>query len=64
MPWTVLIPLITQYGIPYVFEIWKIIRTSDVPTDAQWEALLALSRKSYDEYIDEAKGKIPPLKPA
>lgn len=57
--------LIAAYGIPYAFEIWKILTRSNEPTAADWTDLLKLSQKPYDTYIDEARARagLPPLPP-
>ena len=65
MPWTVLLPIICQFGIPFAYDLWKIISTSSVPTEAQWQALLELSKKTYADYAKEAGVPLPtqPLSP-
>jgi hypothetical protein len=55
MNWTILLPIIAQHGIPYAFEMWKIMQKHEKPTDAAWEELLALSQKSMESYIEDAR---------
>lgn len=57
--------LIASYGIPYAFQIWKIITRNADPTQKDWDDLLALSQKPLDTYIDEARFRagLPPLTP-
>jgi len=57
MTWTALIPLIAQYGLPWAYNFWKIVSGTDTPTDAQWQALLAMSQKPLSDYIKEAADK-------
>jgi hypothetical protein len=55
MSWNLLIPIIAQHGIPYAFELWKVITKYEKPTIEAWEELLALSQKSLERYIEEAR---------
>ncbi len=55
MTWAQLIPLITQWGIPYAYEVWMIVTQHANPSQEAWDKLLALSAKSYDEYIRDAQ---------
>jgi hypothetical protein len=55
MNWNLLIPLIAQYGIPYTFEVWKILQKHDRPTAEAWQELLALSQKPLSSYVEEAQ---------
>ncbi len=63
MSWPVLIPLIAQYGVPWVYQLYLIVTQHPEPTDEAWMKLLALSQKPILEYINEARAKIglPPL---
>lgn len=66
MTWTALIPLITQYGLPWAYNFWKIVSGTDTPTEEQWQQLLAMSQKPLAEYIKEAAakaGQAPPPSP-
>lgn len=54
MTWTILAPLIAQYGIPWAFEFWKIVVAHPEPTQESWDKLLALSQKTYADYIKDA----------
>jgi hypothetical protein len=58
MTWAMLLPLITQYGIPYAYKIWQIITTHPEPDQGAWDALLALSQKPLLDYINEARAKL------
>lgn len=57
MGWEFLIPIIVREGIPAAYKLWSLAKQKGEPTDADWQELLALSRKTHDEYIAEAKGK-------
>ncbi len=63
MTWAILAPLIAQYGIPWTYQFWLIVTQHAEPTQAAWDALLALSQKPMLDYINEARAKIglPPL---
>ena len=58
MSWELLIPVIVKYGVPWAFDLWKIVTAHPVPTDEAWAQLRALSQKGMDEYIAEARGKL------
>lgn len=48
-----------KFGIPAGQALVKLFRTPN-PTDADWDAMFALSQKSYDDYIN---GPQPPKTP-
>lgn len=66
MTWAVLLPIIAQYGIPFAYDLWKIVSSSSTPTQEQWDALLKLSEKTYLDYAKEAGVPLPvsPVKAA
>lgn len=57
--WLVLAPIIARYGIEIAYDIWKNIQAKGEPTEEQWAALLAKSRRGYDQYIADAKARVP-----
>lgn len=46
MPWTVIAQLIIEVGYPMAMQIWKNIQTGGDATQAQWDALEALSKQT------------------
>jgi hypothetical protein len=56
--WTILAPIIARYGIEFASKLWGNIKSTEEPTEAQWEELRAVAAKSYDDYIAEAKTKV------
>ncbi len=63
MTWAVLVPLIIQYGLPWVLDLWQIIQAHPEPNAEAWDKLLALSQKTMLTYINESRAKVgmPPL---
>ncbi len=63
MGWQLILPLVAQYGIPYAYQIWLIVTQHAEPTQAAWDALLALSQKPMLEFINDARARagLPPL---
>jgi hypothetical protein len=57
MTWEVLIPIIAKYGIPYAFELWKVITKYPVPTDEAWDTLFTSTQKTLEQYIEEEKAR-------
>lgn len=55
--WAALIPIIAKYGIEFGYQLWQNIQAGN-PTEEQWQALLKMADKSYDDYLAEAKSKI------
>lgn len=54
MNWETVVQLIITYGIDQAYKIWQIAKAGD-PDEAAWEQLRALSLKTYEDYIAEAK---------
>jgi hypothetical protein len=46
MLWSALIPIILQYGVPVAEKIWQLATTNTAPTQADWDALKALSQNT------------------
>jgi hypothetical protein len=46
MTWATLIPLILQYGLPYVEKLYALWTTSAAPTQADFDALRALASQT------------------
>jgi hypothetical protein len=57
MTWELLIPVIVKYGLPWALDLWQIVTKHPVPTEQAWLELRALSQKTMDDYIAEAKAK-------
>ena len=58
MTWAEIVPLIIRYGIPGAHEIVRIISESPTPTPEAWEKLLAVNRKTLDQYVTEAATRL------
>lgn len=43
MSWTVLLPIILQYGVPFAEQLYTLVTTSTAPTATDWANLKALS---------------------
>lgn len=56
MSWDTIAALIIKFGVDQAFKIWAISREGE-PDDAAWDKLKALSLKTYDDYIAEAKAR-------
>jgi hypothetical protein len=56
--WAVLVPIIARYGVEFGYNLWKTIQEKGEPTEEQWQALLTLARKPYDQYIAEARARV------
>lgn len=54
MSWDSIAALIIKFGIEQAYKIWAIAKEGD-PDDAAWDKLKALSLKSYDDYLREAR---------
>ena len=44
--WLTLLPLIVQYGLPFAEQMWQNITSGTAPTQAQWDALKAMSTQT------------------
>jgi len=44
--WATLLPVILQYGVPFAEQLWQNINSTTPPTQAQWDALKALSQQT------------------
>ena len=53
--WTMLIPIIAQYGLPLAEKLWLLTQTKGDPTAADWDALKALAAKTSADYLKEAR---------
>ena len=51
----VLLPIIIRDGIPAAMRIWQLLKESREISQEDWDALIALSEKTYDDYIREAQ---------
>jgi hypothetical protein len=52
--WAALIPIIARYGLPLGEKLWQLSQTAKDPTQADWDALKALSLKTPADYLAEA----------
>ena len=57
MTWAELIPIIAKYGIPYAFELWKVITKYPAPTAEAWNALFESTQKTLEDYIAEERAR-------
>lgn len=48
------IQLIAQVGVEVAYNIWREWQNKNNPTEADWQRLLTLSRKTAQQYKDEA----------
>lgn len=55
--WTALIPVMVKYGVEFAYQLWANIKSDKEPTQEDWDKLLALSTKTYDDYVNEALAK-------
>lgn len=55
MNWAILLPIIIRDGIPAAMKIWQLVASNAAPTQADWDELESLSRKTYDDYLREAQ---------
>lgn len=46
MPWTAILPVILQYGVQFAEQLWQNMNSGTPPTQAQWDALKALSQQT------------------
>jgi hypothetical protein len=46
MTWVTLIPLIAQYGLPYVEKLWALWSSGATPTQADFDNLRSLASQS------------------
>lgn len=46
MSWAILVPLIAQYGLPYVEKLYTLWTSSATPTMADFDALRALANQT------------------
>lgn len=46
-----LIPLIIKVGIEAAYHIVKVTRENKMPTEEEWQTLLTISQKTYDDYM-------------
>lgn len=62
MTFAVLLPIIIRDGIPAAMKLWQLIGSNEEVTQEKWDELLGLSRKTYDDYIREARERasLPP----
>lgn len=65
MSWIQLIPLIATYGIPIVEKLWALAQTNTAPSQADWDALKALTTQTAKQQmaLALARNGIDPLSP-
>lgn len=65
MSWTILIPLIVQYGVPAVEKLWALTQANAAPTQADWDALKTLTTQTAKQQMALAltRNGIDPLSP-
>lgn len=47
----ILIPLIIRAGVEGAYHIIKLVKENKEPTEEDWQKLIMLSRKKYDDYF-------------
>lgn len=52
-----LIPLVVKVGIEAAYHLIKLSQQNRLPTEEEWQKLIALSQKKYEDYVGE------PVKP-
>lgn len=65
MTWQILLPLIIQYGPEVVAKIWALFQAGAPPTQADWDALLALTKLNARSQMAQsfARNNIDPASP-
>ena len=56
--WVTLIPIIAKYGVEFAYKLWGNIKNNNEPTEADWQALIELSNKTYEDYLNEAQERL------
>lgn len=54
MNWVVLAPIIAEYGLPFAEKLWRLVSSGTAPTQADWDELRKLSRKTPRSKMEEA----------
>lgn len=54
MNWTVLIPIILQYGLPFAEGLWQRFTAGTPVTQADWDALKLLSLRTPESLLAQA----------
>jgi hypothetical protein len=49
MTWIALIPLISQFGLPFAEQLWTLVQSNAAPTAADWAALKALTATTSED---------------
>ena len=63
MNWALLLPIIIREGIPTAMRLWQLLKEDSPVTQEDWDALIVLSQKTYDDYIAEAQARAALLNP-
>lgn len=59
MIWATLIPIIAKYGVEFAYKLWANVSSKQEVTQEQWDELLKLADKTFDDYLAEAKKNNP-----
>lgn len=59
MIWATLIPIIAKYGVEFAYKLWANVQSKQEVTQEQWDELLKLADKTFDDYLAEAKKNNP-----
>jgi len=54
MNWTVLIPIILQYGVPFAEKIWTLFSSGKAPSQADWDELKKLAAQTATTQMTDA----------
>lgn len=57
LSWAELLPIVIRHGIPAAERLWTLFKNKEEVTEAHWEELRQLSKKTYDDYIAEAQAR-------
>lgn len=58
MNWAVFVPIIAEHGFDFALRLWSLKKRNEPPTDAEWNELRMLSKKTAADYLSEAQDKV------
>jgi hypothetical protein len=53
--WLTWLPIIAKHGVEFAFRLWGNIKNNNLLTEDEWNVLIGLSEKTYDDYLVEAR---------
>lgn len=57
MTWATLAPIIAQYGMEVAYSIWGKWQSGALPTQADWDVLLKLGKRTPEDAIKDAANR-------